>query len=121
MRAAGAKGDRQGEKDGCEHAEVQSSNVSFRRRLLEEFRAIYRETAGGEAPIREEHFRRAMNPEEFVRGRSYLCYWPLVGTFSEPATGKVPGSGLWPRFALPVRPSRGIYSNGVAKKPLPRE
>jgi argininosuccinate lyase len=35
----------------------------------EEFRAIYSETAGGVAPIREEHFRRAMNPEEFVRGR----------------------------------------------------
>jgi argininosuccinate lyase len=36
---------------------------------FEEFRAVYREVAGGEAPIGEAQFRRAMSPEEFVRGR----------------------------------------------------
>jgi argininosuccinate lyase len=34
-----------------------------------EFRTVYREVAKSEAPITEEHFRRAMSPEEFVRGR----------------------------------------------------
>lgn len=35
----------------------------------DEFRAVYRETAKAEPPISEAQFRRAMSPEEFVRGR----------------------------------------------------
>jgi len=34
-----------------------------------EFLMVYREIAKAEVPISEEHFRRAMSPEEFVRGR----------------------------------------------------
>ena len=56
---------------------VASSLAAYGRRngkrpldiTYEEFRAVYREVAGAEAPIREEHFRRAMSPEEFIRGR----------------------------------------------------
>jgi argininosuccinate lyase len=36
---------------------------------FEEFRAVYRQVTGAEAPVAEEHFRRAMSPEEFVRSR----------------------------------------------------
>lgn len=36
---------------------------------FDEFRAVYREVAKSEAPISEAQFRRAMSPEEFVRGR----------------------------------------------------
>jgi argininosuccinate lyase len=36
---------------------------------FDEFRTIYRQVTGAEAPIREEHFRRAMSPEEFIRAR----------------------------------------------------
>jgi argininosuccinate lyase len=35
----------------------------------DEFRAVYREVAQAEPPIGEASFRRAMSPEEFVRGR----------------------------------------------------
>jgi argininosuccinate lyase len=34
-----------------------------------EFRTVYREVAETEPPISEEHFRRAMSPEQSVRGR----------------------------------------------------
>ncbi|MBL8218536.1 MAG: hypothetical protein JNL62_04880, partial [Bryobacterales bacterium] len=34
-----------------------------------EFRAVYRQVANSDPPIGQEHFRRAMSPEEFVRGR----------------------------------------------------
>jgi argininosuccinate lyase len=36
---------------------------------FEEFRAIYRQAAAAEPPISAEQFRRALSPEEFVRGR----------------------------------------------------
>lgn len=57
--------------------EVASSLARYGRRhgkrpldiTYDEFRAVYREVTSAEAPIREEHFRRAMSPEEFIRGR----------------------------------------------------
>jgi argininosuccinate lyase len=56
---------------------VASSLATYGRRhgkrpldlTYDEFRAVYREVAKSEAPISEDHFRRAMSPEEFVRGR----------------------------------------------------
>lgn len=56
---------------------VASSLTSYGRRqgkrpldlTYDEFRAIFREVAKSEPPISEEHFLRAMSPEEFVRGR----------------------------------------------------
>jgi argininosuccinate lyase len=38
----------------------------------EEFRKVYRQVASADAPIGEAQFRRAMNPDEFVRARKNL-------------------------------------------------
>ncbi|MBL8229149.1 MAG: argininosuccinate lyase [Bryobacterales bacterium] len=56
---------------------VASSLTSYGRKLgkrpldlsYDEFRTVYREIARTDPPIGEEQFRRAMNPEEFVRRR----------------------------------------------------
>jgi argininosuccinate lyase len=56
---------------------VASALVTYGRRLgkrpldltYDESRQVYREVAKDEAPIGEASFRRAMSPEEFVRGR----------------------------------------------------